>query len=187
VREAVAFANTEGGTLLIGIDDDKTIRGLKFASEDEFALDQAFKKHCFPELIYNLEKITLESEREILVYTIPKSNQMHRVIEDLEEPESSGTAYVRVSDMSVKASREMREILKGRVRDRDVRFKYGDKENILMKYLEAHNHITVDEFCQMAKIPRRIASRTLVLLVLAKVLEIEPQPQYADAFVRYEE
>ena len=30
VRELIAFANTEGGTLLIGVDDDKSIPGVKF-------------------------------------------------------------------------------------------------------------------------------------------------------------
>ena len=30
VRELIAFANTEGGTLLIGVDDDGSIPGLKY-------------------------------------------------------------------------------------------------------------------------------------------------------------
>ncbi len=183
VREAVAFANTEGGILLIGVDDDKNIKGVKFASEEEFALQEALQKYAFPVIDYNLERITLESERQVLVYTIPKSKQIHRVLEDSNETQA-GIAYVRVSDMSIKASREMREILKGRQRNKDVRFKYGEKENILMKYLEIHKHISVEEFANIAQIPRRVASRTLVLLVLAKVLDIEPHPQYADAFVR---
>ncbi|MFM8913049.1 MAG: helix-turn-helix domain-containing protein, partial [Flammeovirgaceae bacterium] len=30
VRDLIAFANTEGGTLLVGVDDDKTIPGVKY-------------------------------------------------------------------------------------------------------------------------------------------------------------
>jgi hypothetical protein len=43
-----------------------------------------------------------------------------------------------------------------------------------MRYLESHPAITVDEFSKTANIPRQIASRTLVLLVLANVLKIMP-------------
>ncbi len=186
VREAVAFANTEGGTLLIGVDDEKNIKGLKFASEEEYALNEAFQKYCSPPIDYHIERVVLESEREVLIYTIPKSEKIHRVLENLEDS-NPGIAYVRVKDMSVKASREMREILKGRKRNRSVRFNYGIKEGLLMKYLEGHTQITVEEFATMAKISRKEASRTLVILVLAGVLEIQPQPHHADAFVMIEQ
>ncbi|GAB4395677.1 MAG: hypothetical protein OHK0053_05540 [Microscillaceae bacterium] len=185
VREAVAFANSEGGLLLIGVDDDKTIRGLKYASEDEYSLVEAFAKYCSPPIDYLLEKVPVEANREVLVFTIPKSENVHFVIENFET--GWGQAYVRVEDKSLKASREMREILRGRRRNRNVQFQYGTKEEILMKYLETHRQITVDEFSRTAKIPRRVASRTLVLLVLARVLQIQPNPVHADAFTFTEE
>jgi hypothetical protein len=68
----------------------------------------------------------------------------------------------------------MREVLKGVAKKRSIRFQYGDKERILMQYLSDHPRITVDEFTKAANIPRNIASRTLVLLVLANVIRIQP-------------
>lgn len=175
VREVVAFANTEGGMLLIGVDDDRGIKGLKFAEEDEYVLIKAFHDHCYPRIRYTLDKITVEDDREVLAFTIPKSSQLHYVID---EPDSrKGRAYIRLGDKSVKASSEMRQILRGKKKKRDIKFTFGDKERILMQYLENHHRITVAQFSQTAKIPRRVASRTLVLLVLAKVLEIKPNVQ----------
>jgi predicted HTH transcriptional regulator len=55
-----------------------------------------------------------------------------------------------------------------------VRFNYGDKEKLLFDYLEKNQQITLDEFTNIAGISRYTASRTLVLLVLASVLEITP-------------
>lgn len=173
VREVVAFANTDGGILLIGVGDDKSIPGLKFADEDEYLLTRAIQKYCSPEITYRLDKLTVQAEREVLIFTIPSSDQKpHYVIQDFEN--NLGKAYVRVLDRSVQASKEMREVLKGERKQRNIRFTYGEKEHTLMQYLAAHQMITVDEFSKAAHIPRAMASRTLVLLVLANVLKILP-------------
>jgi len=174
IRGVVAFANTNGGTMLIGVGDDKTIPGLKYADEDEYLLVRAIHKYCFPRISYTIERVQLYDEREVLVIRVPPSlNKPHYIIPDPQEPDNK-KAYVRVADKSVQASREVREILKGEQAARDIRFNYGEKERKLMQHLGEHNSITVDLFASIAGISRKIASRTLVLLVLANVLEIHP-------------
>lgn len=174
IREVVAFANSDGGILLIGIGDDKTIQGLKYVDEDEYLLVRAINKHCYPPIDYSLERIPLPGERDVLMLRIPRSHtRPHYVIPDFNDQENK-KAYVRVADKSVQASKEMREILKGERNERNIRFTYGDKERALMQHLEQHQTVTVDAFASVANIPRRIASRTLVLLVLANVLQVHP-------------
>ena len=181
VREIVAFANTDGGTLLIGIGDDGTIPGLKYADEDEYILVRAIEKFCFPAITYTLERVQLHDEREVLVLCIPRSpHRPHHVLPDPADPENR-KVYVRVDDKSVQASKEVREIMKGERADRNVRFNYGDKEKALMHYLGQNTYVTVDMFAALANISRKIASRTLVLLVLANVLDIFP----SDVMDRY--
>lgn len=181
VREIVAFANSEGGLLLIGVGDDKSIPGVKFADEDEYILIRAIEKYCTPAITYYIQRIPVIAEREVLVFTIPPSAQKpHYVIQDFEN--NIGKVYVRVKDKSVQASKEMREVLKGERKQTGIRFNYGEKERTLMQYLDSHKAITVDEFSKTANIPRRMASRTLVLLVLANVLKILPN-ELQDYFV----
>ena len=175
IRGVVAFANTNGGILLIGVGDDKTIRGLKYADEDEYLLVRAINNYCFPRISYTIERVSLYDEREVLVIRVPRSpTRPHYIIPDPVADPDNKKAYVRVADKSVQASREVREILKGEQAARDIRFSYGDKEQKLMQHLGEHNSITVDLFASIAGISRKIASRTLVLLVLANVLEIHP-------------
>jgi predicted HTH transcriptional regulator len=81
---------------------------------------------------------------------------------------------VRVADRSVQASKEMREILKGERKALNIRFHYGEKEQILMKYLAENKNITVETYATIASIPRKVASRTLVVLVLANVIKVQP-------------
>ncbi|OJJ22392.1 transcriptional regulator [marine bacterium AO1-C] len=181
VKEIVAFANSDGGTLLLGIRDDLTIKGLKFPQEDEYVMNKAIDQYCYPPINYKLEKIPVEGNREVLAYTIPASDKgPHRVVEG--DKPNQGKVYVRVDHESIIAGKEMREILKGRRKKRDLRFQYGKKEEVLMKYLDLHQQITVQQFAETAEIPRRVASRTLVLLVLAKVLQIYPQASKEDSF-----
>ncbi|MDJ1470117.1 ATP-binding protein [Cytophagaceae bacterium DM2B3-1] len=173
VREIVAFANSEGGNLLVGISDDKQIKGVKFVDEEEYILTRAIEKYCHPPISYQTYRILVGEERHVLVLTIPPSNEKpHYVIHDITN--NIGKAYVRLADKSIQASKEVREVLKGERKQRNIRFQYGDKEKILMQYLGANPYITVSQFMEAANISRTIASRTLVLLVLAHVLKISP-------------
>jgi predicted HTH transcriptional regulator len=174
VREIVAFANSEGGLLMVGVGDDKSISGLKFVEEDEYMLVRAIEKYCFPAIPYHIERVAVTDEREVLVLVVQKSaHGPHFVVHDFVN--NTGKVYVRVEDKSVQASKEMRQVLKGVAKRRNIRFQYGEKERILMQYLSRHPRITVEEFSRAANISREIASRTLVLLVLANVIRIYPQ------------
>ena len=37
-KEVIAFANTIGGRLLLGVDDDGTVKGVRDSDEEEYAL-----------------------------------------------------------------------------------------------------------------------------------------------------
>ncbi|MDZ7649627.1 MAG: ATP-binding protein [Cytophagales bacterium] len=47
VRELIAFANTEGGTLLVGVDDDKSIPGVKYPDEEGACMCEIHKALCY--------------------------------------------------------------------------------------------------------------------------------------------
>jgi predicted HTH transcriptional regulator len=176
VREMVAFANSDGGKLLVGVADDKSIPGVKFPDEEEYILEKAITQLIDPPLSFTLEKITLPDERGVLVYKINSSELKPHYVK-LPESEEFGKTYVRVADRTVQASKEMREVLKGIRKQRNYRFEFGEKEKTLMQYLAGNQHITVDGFSEIAKIPRQTASRTLVLLVLSGVLRIIPDEE----------
>jgi predicted HTH transcriptional regulator len=182
IKEIVAFANTEGGNLLVGIGDDLQIKGLKFAEEEEFLLVRAIEKYCFPPIKYSIKNAILPDSREVLVFEIPKSaNKPHFV--NLNPKGNEKIAYVRVKDKSLQASKEVRKYLKGENENTNTLFTYGEKETKLMQYLEENKSITVKDFSKIAKIPIWVASKTLVLLALANVLKIIPG-ESADAFIR---
>ena len=170
IREMIAFANSKGGILLIGVGDDGTLPGLKHP-EDELHIMEAALKKVKPLIKYQLTVVPIGSARTILQYEIPESDRKPHFIVGQNKAKES---FVRVDDKSIKASRELREIVKRKQRMKDIRFHYGEHEKFLMQYLDEKKFITLKEFVSLSGLNRMYASRKLVLLVLANVLNIIP-------------
>jgi predicted HTH transcriptional regulator len=169
VREMIAFANTNGGVLLLGVGDDKTLPGLKFPEDESHVIQEALKK-CRPKLPVEEQFIPIGNGRTIIRYDVAESDRKPHYVLIGEQKES----YVRVNDQSIKASREMREIVKRASKKKDIRFNYGEHEKFLMQYLDSNPTITLKRFIELSGLKKFYASRKLVLLVLADVLRITP-------------
>jgi predicted HTH transcriptional regulator len=178
VKEIIAMANTEGGYLLRGVDDDGTVSGQRYIEEEVYAMDRAIKDLIHPPLLIKKDILAINEKKGVAIYRVDKSPDAPHFLLDKKKKK----AYVRVADRSIQASREMWEIMKRKKNPNNVVFKYGKKEELLMKALATQSHITLREFMAMARIPVYIASRTLVKLVLANVLEVIPQ-ESEDKFI----
>ncbi|HEY9115860.1 MAG TPA: ATP-binding protein, partial [Bacteroidales bacterium] len=92
-RSLVAFANTEGGKLLVGVKDNGSIAGVR--SEEEFYMIQnAAHRFCQPEVHFTSKEWVLEGKK-VLEINIPFSpDYPHRA------PDSEGNfkAFIRVAD-----------------------------------------------------------------------------------------
>lgn len=170
VRELIAFANSGGGILLLGIGDDGTIPGLKHPEDESHVVRDALKK-CRPPLPVAETFIPIGRNRSVIQYEITESKRKPHYFITADQLKES---YVRVDDKSIRASREMREIAKRSQRQKDIRFHYGEHEHMLMRYLDQHHTITLKQFTELSGLKRFIASRKLILLVLADVLRITP-------------
>lgn len=173
VKELVAFANTGGGLLVLGVDDDGTLSGTRNIEGEAFILEDAIKKWVRPKPAYEVEVIKLNEKKGIALFRIEEGNRKPYNVK-LEGDEGKGRAYVRSGEESLQASREMREIIRRRLKPGNIGFEFGEKEKILMQYIEESGKITIPEFRRVAKIPKFVASRTLIKLVLANVLDIKP-------------
>jgi hypothetical protein len=170
VREMIAFANTKGGILLVGIGDDLSIPGLKYPEDESYVIRQALQK-CTPPLSYTETFIPIGNARTVLQYVISESTvKPHGLLVGADRKES----FVRVEDKSIKASREMRQIIRRLDLKHDVYFKYGDYEQLLMQYLDKHPSITLQTFMTISGLKKSQASSKLILLTVARVLKVTP-------------
>lgn len=171
VREVIAFANTEGGDLLIGVDDDGTVSGQRYIEEEIFVMEKAIRELVFPVLEFEVFQLKLSEKKGVAIFRIPFSPNRPHYLQEKEKKQ----AFIRVEDRSVQASREVWEVLKRGKNPKDTVFTYGKKEETLMKFLGENEKITLREFSKIAGIPRFLASKTLVRLVSANVLRLHPQ------------
>ena len=96
--EIVAFANTEGGKILLGISDKKEIKGVTNPDKEMLRVENISRNNCEPPLTVNIEKIKINKEIVLCVY-IPKGPERpYRT--------NRGVYYIRSSSGKRQATRE---------------------------------------------------------------------------------
>lgn len=166
-REIAAFANTGGGTLLVGVDDNGQITGISSYFEEEYELYKAVNEFCIPPIPLKVEMIHAGAHDVMLV----------RIAEAEEKPvyiknDKKRLVFIRENDESVLASDELAEILKKRTQKSGVTFEYSENEQMLFRYLNEYGEITVIKYSQLINVTTYRASKILVNLVSAGVLEL---------------
>jgi len=173
-REMIAFANTNGGYMIFGVDDDKTIVGVESEKSEAELILEAARQYCEPPLDINIEYIQLE-EKEIVVAEIPESDRKpHRLQDYLNEFDiNKAVVCIRVNDKSMLASKEMIRIMRAQTNLQELKkYSIGPNERSVFDFLEKNEKISVKELAQLTNISERRASRTLVKLVRANLLAI---------------
>ncbi|KPK88205.1 MAG: ATP-dependent DNA helicase [Bacteroides sp. SM23_62_1] len=166
-RTLIAFSNTEGGKLLIGVKDNGNITGIQ--SEEEYhMIEAAAQLYCKPEVHFLSRKWDING-KTILEIDIPKAEK--RPYFALSK-EGKWLAYVRIKDQNILATRVLLKIWEREKRKKGIYLKYGDREKILLDYLSMNQQVSLSKFCRIAKIPRRKAEDILVNLVLFEVIEM---------------
>ncbi|MEW6005145.1 MAG: ATP-binding protein [Stygiobacter sp.] len=173
-KEMIAFANTRGGFLFIGVDDDKSIYGIESEKSDTELIKETAEKFCEPKVDYSIDCISIKNKDIICVQIFESTNKPHRIQDYKNSLDlNSAQVYVRVNDKSMLASKEMIKILQTQSREQSLKhYQIGKEEKIVFDYLDKYEKITVKELGKIANISDRRASRTLIKLVRANLLLI---------------
>lgn len=173
-REIIAFANTAGGFILFGIDDDKKIYGVASEKGEAELIKETIDNYCEPPVSYELEYIELDGKEIVILYIPESDTKPHRLQDYMKELDiNKAQVFVRVNDKSMLASKEMIRILKANSSEAELKkYTIGTNEKMVFSYLENNDTIDVKTLSKIANISGRRASRTLVKLVRANMLYI---------------
>lgn len=171
-REIAAFANSGGGTILIGVEDNLNISGISAFFEEEYLLMKAAYDQCVPAVPIKIELVHA-GQFDVMVVKVPQAEKKPVY----NKGKKKRLVYVRRNDKSVLASDEQTDILKQKYSEEGVTFQYGNREQMLFRYLNEYGEITVTKYSQLINVTSYRASKILVNLVSAGVLKF---------FTRYE-
>jgi len=183
-RGMIAFANTKGGFMLFGVDDDKKVVGVESEKETAELVNDVAKNLCEPALDVNIDYREVNG-KEIVIVNIPESEyKPHRLQDYKSELDiNSAIVTVRVNDKSVQASKEMIRILRVQTNQTALKkYVLGPVEKSVFEYLNKTEKISVKELSNLVNISERRASRTLVKMVRANLLMIHTKDNGEEFF-----
>jgi predicted HTH transcriptional regulator len=185
-KTLMSFANTKGGIVLFGVDDDQTIVGVGSEKEQMEMIQTAANYYCDPPLNPDIDTVPYKG-RDVVVVTVEESEQKpHYLNVDESEADGGTRVYIRVNDKTVEASKEVVRILQAENPDAPpLRIAIGDNERRMFDFLDENERITVKEYMKLINVSHRRASRSLIQLVRAGVLRIhthEKEDFYTRAF-----
>lgn len=164
-RTLSAFANSDGGRLLIGVRDNGSIAGIK-SDEEYYMVDTAALLFCRPQIIYTVKQ-HLTGGKTILEVEVMKGNKRPYQAKD---ENGKWLSYFRHHDQNLLANRVLLQVWRKKEQGKGVLVRYGKAENALFDYLEKNGSITLSGFRKIARISSYRAEMILANLIIFKVL-----------------
>jgi len=183
-KEIIAFANTSGGYVIIGVDDNRNIVGVESEKTETELINETINNYCEPKIDISFEYFDIFGKEVVLVVIPESKNKPHRIQDYKSEMDiQTSQVYVRVNDKSVPASKEMIRVLRtGSSGLPLMKYSFGNLEKAVFNYLEKKETISVKELADEVNISQRRASRTLVNLVRAGLLIIHSNDKGENCF-----
>jgi predicted HTH transcriptional regulator len=166
-RTLVAFANTDGGRLLVGVKDNGALAGVR-SEEEYYMVEAAAKMYCSPPIDFSVKEWNL-NKKTILEITIRKSAFRPHLAQ---QKDGEWLAYHRVKDQNFVVNRILMRVWKLEHAPKGVYIKFTDPEKFLLEYLETNPSISQSKFMRLAGISRNKAESILVRFILLKMIRM---------------
>ena len=155
-KSVSAFANTDGGRLLIGVRDDGHLSGVR-SEEEIYMMHQAAYRYCKPEAsikfdTYHVTPDTSSGERglrTIVIATVPPSTK--RPVCAIDET-GRMRAYIRINDENIVASPVHLALWRESQKSQGVMLTYNDDIRHLLDVIQ--DRLTLNQIVRLSRLPR---------------------------------
>ena len=162
----VAFANTDGGRLLIGVKDNGHIIGVR-SEEEYYMVEAAAKIYSNPKIDFTTLQWDVEGKKvlEIMIERSPLRPHFAQT------ETGNWVSFFRRDDENIVANGVMLKFWMLEKNKKGLFFKYDETRKIVIDYLNEHDTITLSKFSKIAQITRKEAEKILAELLFIKCLQ----------------
>ena len=171
-RSISAFANNDGGRLLVGVKDNGAIAGVR-SEEDIYVVEQAAEMFCRPE--QHIEVAAFRTDGGAVVMRVDISRATDRPVE-VKEGEGQWKAYYRVADQNIAAPDFMVRAWRARRDTCGAVMSLTGPEHTLLAALEAGHAVTPEEFARQARVTVSRATDIIARLHAIDLIDFQYEP-----------
>lgn len=165
-KSLVAFANNQGGQLLIGVADDGSIKGVKSEDEERYMITKSAHQFCKPAIEPEFEEIYVDNKLILVVSIAASETKPHYALDE----NKKWWVYYRVNDKSLLASKIIVDVIKKSSNQNGALISYTEQEKKLFEYLSEKGRITLKEFSKITRSSYRHAQKILVNLIISGLI-----------------
>lgn len=166
-KSVSAFANTDGGRLLIGVRDDGHMSGVR-SEEEIYMMHQAAYRYCRPEASIKFDTYHADG-RTIVIATVPPSDKRPICVID---ENGKRRAYIRIADENIVASPVHLAIWRESQNEQGIMMTYTDTVRKLLDAMQ-DQRLTLNQIVRRSSIPRHKVITLLARLIRFRVAQWE--------------
>jgi len=166
-KSLVAFANTDGGRLLVGVKDNGKIAGIR-TDEEFYMVEAAAKIYSNPPINFSTQQWQIERKTVLEIQIEPSTTKPHFA----KDENGKWLAYQRIDDENYLASKIQINVWKKNNSSVGIHFTYSEYEKFLIDYLLNNTSITISKFIRQAHVSKNKAEEVLINFILMDVIKM---------------
>ncbi|MDX1651536.1 MAG: ATP-binding protein [Brumimicrobium sp.] len=167
-RTLAAFANTDGGRLLIGVKDNGKVVGVN--PEEEFHVIQgAATVFCRPEIPVLTNVLQDEHKLVLEVIIAPSSEKPVRA----QDEQGRWKTYVRRGDHTLLANKILIGVWKQTKKEKSRPQKFAEEEQLLINTVKEQEKVTLSKLYRLTGLNKSVVDRLLILFITWDLIQMD--------------
>ena len=160
-RSMSAFANTDGGSLLIGVKDNGKLAGIR-SEEEIYMAEAAATMHCSPEIGFNSILYQIQGKEILEIIISPRPDVLSMAPDEKGIP----VAYLRYKDANYVAGSIYERVWHKRQQKINTHLRMDEYHKAVLELMERKGSVSLEQVMHDLSLKKGFAASTIERLIL---------------------